>query len=396
MSEEFTAAPEVIPGRIEGFITKVEEDFTAAPEEIPEKIVGLLSRRQFYLALQFQAMILILVATVGFITNIINIKTFISMGAFNDGVTSTFLCLAVSDFMLCCSAIGLSSSRILISREARWLPQLHLGETSTGIEQGFLSKLDPAFLGIVAVAVMQMFSLMTISITVYLAVARCLCVVKPLRFRNSITVKKTLIFVTTVFALSFASRLPNLAHVRILMKFDNRFNSSRLTLKLLPEREMIKDATWLSVDITSCIGAQIILVVCIGIMLKGLRAAAEFRSTASTNEHRSTKSVAKETASSAGAGNSDKIGGKIDTKEARIAKQMVFVSTIFVVCNIPKMFSYLTTNIEPEFDLGGKYQFLYIYSITVLAMFDALNSSVNIFVYLKFNSKFRKTFLRTN
>ena len=368
-------------------VTEMSEHLTAMPGILPDRVESLMSRAQYYLSLEVQGILLTVVASVGFVTNIINIRTFIAMGAFTDGVTSTFLCLAVSDFMMSCAAFAASCSIILIALEARWIPQLHLSQSSSGQQTGFLSPVDPTFLGIVSLSVMQLFSMTTISITVYLAVTRCLCVVQPLRFRNSVTVKKTVTFVVIVFTLSLVSRLPNLVHVRIVMMFDRRFNSSRPTLRLLPGREIIKDATWLSVDISSCVGAQIILVICIGIMLKGLRTASEFRSKASTNEFRSKIATATETISKS----EEEKNRKSKTKENRIAKQMVFVSTIFVACNTPKLISYLTTNIEPEFDLGGRYQYLYQYSVTLFTVFDTLNSSVNMFIYYSYNSKFRKT-----
>ena len=384
-------------------VTEMSEHFTTMPGMRPERVESRATQTpaqtqaQLYLSLEEQAIILIFVATIGFITNIINIKTFITMGAFTDGVTSTFLFLAMSDFMMCCSIIAVSSTRILRPREAKWLLKLFLSQSDPRptSKPGFPYQVDPAFLGITTVAVMQMFSIVSVSITVYLAVARCLCVVQPLRFRNSVTVRKTLLFVGTVFTLSLASRLPNLSQVRLFMLFDLRFNSSRLTLRLTPDREVIKDATWLSVDIVTCIGAQIILVVCIGIMLKGLRDAAKFRANACTNEFGATLSSTRETDSRSDVGNSQKTRGSRSTKETRIAKQMVFVATIFVVCNIPKIGSYLTTNIEPDFDLDGRYQYLYLSSIALAAMFDGINASLNIFVYLHYNSKFRKTILKT-
>ena len=378
-------------------MSEMSENFTNELETMPGRGESILTRTQYHLSIEIQGMILIVVASFGVVTNIINIKTFITMGAITDGVTSTFMFLAVSDAMMCCAAIAASLGSILISRESRWLQQFHLSPpAASNFKKGFLSPVDPSFIAVLSVSMMQMFSIVTISITVYLAVARCLCVVQPLRFRNSISVRKTMIFVSTVFVLSLLSRLPSLAHVRVSMLFDGRFNSSRPTLTLLPEREVIKDATWLSVDITSCVGAQITLVVCIGIMLNGLRVAAEFRSNASRSVVRLTNSVAKErTASHSGVDNLDTDAGKTSTKETRIAKQMVFVSTIFIVCNTPKMISYLTTNIEPDFDLGGRYQYLYQYSISLFAIFDTLNSSSNIFVYFKYNTKFRNTFFRT-
>ena len=239
------------------------------PELLSERLHGLMTREQSFISLEVQGIILTVEVSVGFVTNIINIKTFIAIGALSDGVTSIFLCLAVSDFMMCFSAIADSCSIIFTAIEAKWRPNLDQSTSE------FFLPVDPRFLGIVTVYAMRIFTVITIALTICLSVARCLCVVQPLEFRKSINVKKTLVFVTMVSILSLACRLPLLAYDRIVMVFDVRFNSSRPTLRLLPGRKTLR-------DVTSCLGSQVTLVVCIGIMLKGLKAAAEFRSKAST------------------------------------------------------------------------------------------------------------------
>ncbi|KAK3745352.1 hypothetical protein RRG08_045071 [Elysia crispata] len=362
---------------------------TASPEIVQEEAKGLITATEFHLFLNTTSCILIAVALFGIVTNIINIKTFTAMGAFSDGINLTFLYLSVSDVLLCFWALFAAVfSGLLLSHETRVLPQLHLSTPgSHKTYTGFIFPMDPTPLGIVGLNMIQVFNLTTISITIYLAVARCLGVLQPLKFRDSVSVRNTSIFFSISFLLSLTSRLPLLAHTDIVMMFDKRFNSSRPTLSFKPNRVHIKDITWLAVDMTGSVIAQIILLICIYILLRSLRAAVRFRSRAvrggqfdlNQDQDKPNKDMR-----------------KTPSRENRIAKQMLLVSAIFLVCNTPKLLLYVATNVVPDFDYDGQYRYTYLCSVSVQVIFDTLNSSLNIFVYNSYNSKFSKALLGKN
>ncbi|GFO13517.1 chemosensory receptor c [Plakobranchus ocellatus] len=304
----------------------------------------LISRSAYNISLITLNSIQACMCMLGLITNFINIKIFLAMRAFDDGVTLTFLLLSVSDLCVCFVAAGISMSAILHSQETKWLTQIIFNDDSKDHSQtiGFFFPVEPLYIGIMGHNTFQIFNLITMLLTIYLAVSRCLCVMYPLRFRNIITVKKTLLVSAIFFVVSLGIRLPLITHSGAALKFDPRVNATRHILWVHPNREIIRDALWVSVDTPVCVGAQITLSVCVLIMVKGLRAAADFRSKASAvNDTKSDKDNSKE---------------KLTSKDARIIKQLVLISSIFIICNTPKLLTFLTTAIEPEYDLGGRYQ----------------------------------------
>ena len=118
-------------------------------------------------------------------------------------------------------------------------------------------------------------------------------------------------------------------------------------------------------------------------MLRGLRAAAKFKfRNAGAKEHRPGHGK-----------DATDTSMRKPNKENRIAKQMLLVSTIFVVCNAVKLLTYLFTNLVSDFENAALNLSTYLSSLMLQVAFDTLNSSFNIFVYYSYNSKFRRTFL---
>ncbi|GFN86119.1 chemosensory receptor a [Plakobranchus ocellatus] len=337
---------------------------------------GLITRAEYYISLDIVASIQTFLSLFGLITNIINIKTFLAMRAFGDGVTLTFLLLSVSDLFVCFYSAVICIGTFLAAQEFKWHYQVIDGETT---RHNF--PVDPIYACIFGLNMFQLFNLFTILLTVFLAVARCLCVMYPLKFQNIITVRKTLLVSAIFFVTSLGIRLPLITHGGVSLNFDPRINATRYTLWVHPNRETIKDMLWVCVDAPVCVGAQVAVSFCIVMMAKVLKAASKFRSrTSIANDSKLDQSNSKQ---------------KFSPKDARIVKQLVLVSSIFIICNTPKVITFLATTVEPNFDLGGRYQKFYQISMAIVVTVDTINSSANIFVYYFFNSKFRRIWTNT-
>ncbi|GFO30397.1 hypothetical protein PoB_005690200 [Plakobranchus ocellatus] len=164
---------------------------TASSQEI-------LTQSEYNISLDTMASIQIIVSIFGLIANIINIKTFLTIRAFGDGVTLTFLLLSVSDLFACFHSAIIPISTFLVAQESKWHSQLITSQTT-----GNFFPVDPTYTSILSHHMYQIFNLFTILLTTYLVVARCLCVMYPLKFRSNITVRKTLL-VSVIFIVSSA------------------------------------------------------------------------------------------------------------------------------------------------------------------------------------------------
>ncbi|GFN86117.1 chemosensory receptor c [Plakobranchus ocellatus] len=337
---------------------------------------GLITQSDQNIFLDIVASIQIFVSIFGVVANIINIKTFLVMQAFGDGVTLTFLLLSVSDLLVCFHSAVICIGTFLATQESKWHSQIIDSETT-----GHNFPVDPICACIFGLNMFQLFNLFTILLTVFLAVARCLCVMYPLKFQNIITVRKTLLVSAIFIVTSLGIRLPLITHGGVSFNFDPRINATRYILWMHPNRETIKDMLWISVDAPVCVGAQVVLSVCIIMMAKVLKAASKFRSrTSIANDSKLDQSNSKQ---------------KFSPKDARIVKQLVLVSCIFIFCNTPKLIAFLATTVESNFDLGRRYQKFYQVSMAIVVTVDTINSSANIFVYYFFNSKFRRIWTNT-
>ncbi|GFN83471.1 chemosensory receptor a [Plakobranchus ocellatus] len=300
---------------------------------------GVITQGQYNVLIDFLTSVQTFTSIFGLITNSININTFLAMRAFKDGVTLTFLLLSMSHLCLSFAAAALCSCAFLISQESKWL--LHL-TTDVSYENyaktiGYFFSVDPAYIGIISFHMFQVSNVTAIFLTVYLAVARCLCVLYPLKFRNIITVRKTLLLSALFFIISLGIRIPILTHDGVSLDFDPRINATRYRFVVHPNRKVIKDNVWVSMEAPICVVAQITLIVSVGIMAKVLRASAEFRSEASVAKSDLKKSRE-----------------KIITKDVRVVKQLVLVSSIFIACNTPKFLAYFASFFEPNFYLGRR------------------------------------------
>ena len=462
-----------------------------------------------------------LLSAFGIVANLINLRTFLAMGGvMADSVTLTLFSLSLSDLGLCVSCLCWTVAASCYTVEHR-LNTLH--------GPGFYFAVDPRALGIYFVNVMSVFSVTTTLITIYLATMRCLSVIFPLRFRGSISPAITALTFGMFFLVSLSTRLPMLALMDIRPRFDPKTNVTRATQWYHPDRELVKDVIRSAVDIPLPVIAEVMLIICVVVMVRALRASRAFRnisnadgvemgnarkrqadcpeSSASTDISEVTPSLVtvsditstdisevtpslvtvpdithgvmrttntnKVTASGAstpsgkpspittntnkvtasGASvpsgkpsprttNTNKVtasrasvpsrkpsprttntnkftasgasvpsgkpsprttntnkatasgastpSGKLSPKESRVVKQLVIISFIFIACNLPKLARIIADSVEPEFQLSGRYRNLYDIVSHIQFIADTVNSSVNLFIYLSFNARFRQ------
>ncbi|RUS87220.1 hypothetical protein EGW08_005060 [Elysia chlorotica] len=342
--------------------------------------------------------------TLGIVANIVSLRTFLAMnGILQEGVTLTLFALTLSDLGLCVASLCWTVAATCYTVEHR-LGVLH--------GRGFyLFSVDPRALGIYFVNVMSVFGVTTTLITTYLAVARCLCVLMPLRFRRAFSPARTVVVTSLFLLVVLATRLPLFALMDIRPRFDPRTNVTRWTRWYHPDRELVKDVLRSAVDIPLPVVAEVTLTFCVIVMVRALRASRKFRDVScadvkiSSSEQRRFKykytsdrnsaptpaskpdDKGRETTNPAG---NTAHGCKLSAKEFRVVKQLVIISCTYMVCNLPKLVRILADSVEPEFKLSGRYRNLYDIASHVQFMADTANSGVNLFIYLAFNARFRE------
>ncbi|XP_059175059.1 uncharacterized protein LOC131955102 [Physella acuta] len=316
----------------------------------------------------------------GCVGNVINLVTFVSMGL-GDGVTVSFLFLSVSDLAYLVTVTASSVAFDFVIAES--------------VESFAVSfPVDP--FGVYAIFVNVGSALYTITLltTTLLSVARCLSISRPLQFRHSFTRLRIIVTLSLASAASIATVVPLLTYMEIKTQFDSRINATRPSLAISPRRK--QDYLYAFRDAILPLIAEFILIICVFVMRKCLQQSIKFRQTNSAGiepENTSKNTTDKSNNDPHVKENRDKT--KFSGKELQVIQQMILISSIFIVCNLPKILVNAVEIFLPGFTLGGMYRSFYLIFNIFRDLFQICISGTNVFIYFRYSSKFRKCCLIT-
>ncbi|GFN92995.1 hypothetical protein PoB_001950100 [Plakobranchus ocellatus] len=86
---------------------------------------------------------------------------------------------------------------------------------------------------------------------------------------------------------------------------------------------------------------------------------------------------------------------KTSNRELQVIKVVILVSAMFVVCNAPAKIASILRQTVPGLNIIGTYRLSQDALLIFVEGFLLLNSTLNIVVYLKYNTIYRTTFLQT-
>ncbi|CAG5127963.1 unnamed protein product [Candidula unifasciata] len=334
---------------------------------------SLITYEQYIMIMELSANFGTVFAGVGVIANLINIKTFIAMGL-TDGVIMSFFALALFDLAYLISALCLGIAVIFYIKELKF--SIHFPIEPYGIFMFFGTC-------------MIFISVANVLTTTFLAVARCMCVSRPLQFKHMFT-RQRAVTIMIIFAIfSVVIYLPILVNMGMVQKFDRKFNLSRPSLWISPQRKFIKEIVWMIIDMIFPILTQVIIFVCVVIMINSLQAASKFRqSSASVSRKLFNKD---ETCKNDYSKDSGNMAEKLTRKDLMVIQQVVLISVAYIICNTPKIIIGFGTVTVPAFSLEGAYSKLYMSSNGLRKHFEEFNAAINLLIYYKYNTKFRST-----
>lgn len=78
----------------------------------------------------------------------------------------------------------------------------------------------------------------------------------------------------------------------------------------------------------------------------------------------------------------------------KVAKMVVLISMIFITSFIPAVVIFIAGFAEPQLSYDGLYKNLFLVTLSVSFTTEAINSSINICIYLKMSTKYRESFTR--
>lgn len=366
----------------------------------PER--GIINNYQYTIVAGSFSVAWMLISALGFLGNLINIQTFIAM-RLEDGVTISFLVLSVTDmfFTLTMFLRAAASAFYAIEMATQYVVWFWV---------------DPYTMYIFFANFCIVLYVMTVLTTTFLAVARCMCVVRPLHFRNSFTRSRCILILAGFAVFTFLSYLPILANMAIVTQFDRRTNISRPMLWTSRSRELVKDIVWGARDTFLPVSTQVIVIVCVFVMASSLRESSKFRqsSTCLSVRERTNTSRNKDQINQTSKENQDILptinessatinalprtndtftksrdANKLTRKDVQVVKQVALISFVYIVCNMPKIMVNIAGIIEPDLTINKRLHNMYLVSVSLTEIFQLLNSSINVCIYYTYNTKFR-------
>ncbi|GFN95621.1 chemosensory receptor c [Plakobranchus ocellatus] len=301
----------------------------------------------------------------GLASNIMNISVFLKTGV-KDNVTTLLLSLSISDVTYLILMTPAVSTIIIYYLAPGW-------------PWPFDDAITGNMLYWPAMAVYNFSSF----ISLFLGLVRCACVAMPLHFKSVFTKSRTVKTLLALFCASLSLHLPVLTVFKVDLRLEPSTNSTFAYLGFTNHLyRMVKINDYLNRIIIPWISFVVMIACAIVLSLK------LFQSSRLRSSHRNT-SKASPNAAWSGSKVDEK---KMSDKDINVVKSVLLVCTIFIFSQLVFVISSTVRLINPEFDQAGRLENLYFIASHVSRTFTVLNSSVNIFVYYNFNSKYRAGF----
>ncbi|GFN85177.1 chemosensory receptor c [Plakobranchus ocellatus] len=324
----------------------------------------------------------------GLTSNSVNMMIFAKIGL-RENVTITLFFLSLSDLVHLVLFCPSTAARMIVQEKPN-----------------YAWPFDPMILVAGTKVYSSLFYDYSSFVSVFLAVVRCLCVAKPLEFKSMITKVRTLFCLISLFLISVAIRAPSFTVFRMARVRNPKTNSSFMKLVISSDYYRVNQASdILNENIVPWL-AYTTVVVCVVILLHKLREAAKFRqSLANTGTEQNDGASSNRKTGSKGSSASDSVSTspkrkktpseKMSAKDLQVVQSVTLVCIIFILSQLPFQIASVYRLIEPEFDNGGRLNELYQLFSNVKNTCGLLNASINIFVYIKYNSKYRVTLQAT-
>lgn len=289
------------------------------------------------------------VGLLGIITNLINLFIFYIQGL-KSSMNITFFAMAISDL---CGLLSQELYNIFFNPlfEAADLPLVP-------------SEFQYMIAGIPRVA----FSKITCLITVYATLERCLCIAFPLHVKRMITPRRTSLVMLCLYILTFASFSPLYFKTSINWKFNSNRNKTLLGLVFAIGSQKLTDIVYV---FQTCLGLSsfVAVIVLTTVLVRQLSQKSAWRKSATMGLDKSQL---------------------MSNRDRRTMAMIALIASILIVCYTPSVILYSVTTIQPEFSIAGAYSNLFSALWSFGILFESVNSSVNMFLYMKMSSQYRK------
>lgn len=291
------------------------------------------------------------IALVGSLANIVNLIVF-----FRQGMDSTLnvalAALAISDLCslltLLLFVIWLSPLLAVLGVPVKPSEAQHL---TAGLPHGCFTRI-------------------TSWITAYIAAERCLCVAYPLKIKRILTPRRTTGIIACIYILMIVSLFPEYITLYLDWIWDAVSNRFLLGLTYRYNNLHLDGLTFLVYSLYMFASFVTVTLLTVILIVK-LKNNAKWRKSATVDIDRSQR---------------------ISNREQKAVKITLTLASLLIITFCPTIMVSMCGFLVPGFSVIGRYSNLFFLSWSFVQVFDATNASINIYLYYRLSSSYRRTF----
>ncbi|CAL1543381.1 unnamed protein product, partial [Lymnaea stagnalis] len=283
----------------------------------------------------------------GMAANVINMAVFLKDGV-NTSVNISLFLLSLSDFcsLLTLAWFSLCMNPLLLDTNALPLDNVQ-----------YLTGAWPR----------GSFANTTSWITTYITADRCFCIAMPMKVKDIITPRKTTVIIIGIYMVMIISLVPEFSSAYLAWTFVTGKNVTFLSLEFRENRKSVEGVSFFLTTVLGIV-SFVCLITFTTILVVKLHQQMNWRADANPNTHQ-LKMVSK--------------------RERKIVKMVILIATILIVCYTPALALSAYTFFDVNFSVTGCYVNLFFATWSFGFLFEAVNSSVNIFLYYNMSSKYK-------
>lgn len=288
------------------------------------------------------------VSFLGVMFNLINISVFWRLG-FKDPLNITLFSLSIADTGALLPLVWISvCNNPLVEEKLSYLDVQGVQHLTAGWPHVCFSRIAGL-------------------LTAFITFERHLCVALPLKAKNIITHRRRVIVVVVIFVVMVVGVVPTYFGAGLGPVFNSDTNRTKIGLVYYKHGTEIENVAILFSAFTQLLAFVVVTISTLG-LVQVLRQKSKWR-----------QSMTRPNQSSA-----------LSSRDAKAVRLVITIATIFITSYLPICASLIGMLSYKEFTMVGVYRNLLLACATIFFCLEAINSSVNFFVYIAMNAKYRE------
>ncbi|KAH9488041.1 hypothetical protein Btru_065493 [Bulinus truncatus] len=287
----------------------------------------------------------------GLVSNIINVIVFVKMGL-NNTVNIGFMGLAICDLLSLVTIewYCLCFNPLFISSNINFFPP-DVQHLSGGHPHGCFARI-------------------TAWVTAYITFERCLCIIAPLKVKQILTPRRTIIILILIYFIVMLPLIPEYVTAYVGLKHFPHLNKTMYGLVFTSDRPKVNDLSFLLYAILMFASFLAVILLTTLLVVK-LNEKSQWRQKSTFDNNKS---------------------DSLSKRDKAAIKTVILIASVLIVNFTPTVIFYTCVFVVPEFSIVGLQRNMFLVSAAFCFIFDTLNSSVTIIFYYTMTSKYRQCF----